>query len=203
MRTPVLFLVPVMFAAFSAFADLATSNGVTYFVPDAFVSANELLLDERIPVDRRLQLERQIDAMEESFGTVIDYLLTPEQSEQKGGVFIFLEPVEADDPTDAEYMDDVFDAMLRMASHLEDPAEQNRRITDPTSADDYYRMDVSNAYGTAGQHASFLSKKVGNQYLMLILVTDSDPYAGHFNAVVESLSVDPSDRRGAAAAKTK
>ena len=168
-------------------AETIETAGISYELPTGLLSARRLIADKETPESIKRDLIDLIAQQEQHYEKCVDILHLPADAEEKGGITIALDPVEIDDVSDEEYMDEVFEAMLKMASNLDEPALQAREFVGPYESFGFYRMDVSNAYGTAGLQASFLTKKNGEQYLMILIMTDGDSHADRYNNVLESL----------------
>lgn len=174
------------FAAGSAYCgEILEHLGISYAVPDGLLSARRMILDEETEDSVKEQLRVQMAQSEET----VDILVVPPDGGEKGGMTIILEPVEDGDASNAEYMDGVFSTLQRYAGHIDTPATQTR--VHPVSDNSYgfYRMDVENAYGTEGTKGSFLTRKIGDRYLTVVIITDGDNHSDRYGEVLKSLKV--------------
>lgn len=167
-------------------AEQVNYRGISFELPTTLESARKLVADKITPALRRQSLERLVAGHEARYEETVD-IIVPANMEEKAAMTIWLEPVKADDVSDQEYMDDVFEAMLRIASNLDDPAPQTRNIVDQSSSYGFYRMDISNAYGTAGVQASFLAKRIDERYLMILIMAADESFLDSCDELLASL----------------
>lgn len=183
-------LAALLYCLSNASAESRVNVELDYHVPPQFTSTRQLLDSETLSTDQRESLEQQLRTLEELYGgTVVDLLVSNDESEEKYGIAITFHPIEENSGTAMEFFDDAFEWMEEMVSHLPDAADQRRHILKPDAAYGFHRMDVENAYGAPGNFASFLTRELHGHHLRLIIISDIDTHAPQFDAVINGLRV--------------
>ena len=185
----------VVALAFSVSADAETrvQNGVEYFVPEGFESKRQEIEESLETATALLAgLTSEVEALERMYDGFVDSFATVDSVDEIG-VMIMVYPVEPDDMGDEEYLNDVF---LHMGRHAETaaavgmsegPEIQARTLSIADEPGQYSRMDVSNAYGRPGDHASFLVKTVEGWNFELIIVGNRELNTPEIDAIIDSV----------------
>ncbi len=194
-KTVAILAMLVVALAFSVRADAETRvyNGVEYFVPEGFESKRREIEESRENATALAELTNEIEALERVHDGFVDAIGTPASSADSVGILIMAYPVEPDDMGDEEYLDDVFASVERytataIAAGISDgTAEQTRTVSIADTPGQYSRMDVANAYGIPGNHASFLIKTLDGWNFDLIIVSDGELDSPEIDAIIDSV----------------